>query len=189
VSEEIPIFDGSAIDICNKIEEAGVVEQREGIAPLKIREKVVLPNLNSSQYLSIEPSEAFEVDFVLEHAKPIGVQRYHFQGGQEQFTKEIAPARTFGFIKDFERLAKMGQGGRLDNVMNNVIILSDEGLVNTKLRFEDEFVRHKILDVIGDTYLLNRPIIGKIMAKGTGHLENIALVKELKRLYCESGAA
>ena len=186
VSEEIPIFDGSAIEICGKIEEAGVVEQREGIAPLMIREKVVLPNLNGSQYLSIEPSEVFEVDYLLEHAKPIGIQRYHFRGGREEFTKEIAPARTFGFIKDFERLAKMGQGGRLDNVMNNVIILGDEGVVNTKLRFEDEFVRHKILDVIGDTYLLNRPIVGKIMAKGTGHLENIALVKELKKLFCES---
>ena len=182
VSEEIPIFDGSAIEICNKIEEAGIVEQREGVEPIKIKEKVVLP-LNGSQYLSIEPSDSFEIDYTLEHEKPIGVQRYHFSGGREEFVKEIAPARTFGFIKDFERLAKIGQGGRIDNVMTNVIILSDEGIVNTKLRFEDEFVRHKILDVMGDIYLLNRPIIGKISAKQTGHLENIALVRELKK-FC-----
>jgi UDP-3-O-[3-hydroxymyristoyl] N-acetylglucosamine deacetylase len=183
VSEEIPIFDGSAIEICTKIEEAGVVEQKEGVEPLKIREKVVLQNLNDSQYLSIEPSNVFEIDYVLEQGKPIGAQRYDIRADKESFVKEIAPARTFGFIKDFERLAKMGQGGRIDNVMINVIILSDEGVVNTKLRFEDEFVRHKILDIIGDTYLLNRPIIGKITAKQTGHLENIALMKELKKLF------
>ncbi|HEY3277382.1 MAG TPA: UDP-3-O-acyl-N-acetylglucosamine deacetylase [Syntrophorhabdaceae bacterium] len=183
VSEEVPIFDGSAKEICMKIEEAGVLEQREGIEPLKITEKVVLKNLNDSQYLSIEPSDGFEIDYVLEHGKPIGAQRYHFKADKDSFINEIAPARTFGFIKDFERLARMGQGGRIDNVMMNVIILSDEGVVNTKLRFEDEFVRHKILDVIGDTYLLNRPVIGKITAKQTGHLENIALMKELKKLY------
>ncbi|MBA4417911.1 MAG: UDP-3-O-[3-hydroxymyristoyl] N-acetylglucosamine deacetylase [Syntrophus sp. (in: bacteria)] len=188
VSEEIPIFDGSAIEICKKIEEAGVVEQKEGVEPLKIQEKVSLSSLNDTQYLSIEPSDVFEVDYVLEHAKPIGTQRYHFAGDINDFVREIAPARTFGFIKDFERLAKMGlaSGGRIDNVMMNVIILNDEGVVNTKLRFEDEFVRHKILDVIGDIYLLNRPVIGKIMAKHTGHIENIALVKELKRRFYES---
>lgn len=183
VSEEVPIFDGSAKEICEKIEETGVVEQREGVEPLKIKEKVILKNLNESQYLSIEPSEDFEIEFILEQPKPIGEQRYYFRADKDSFVNEIAPARTFGFIKDFERLARMGQGGRIDNVMMNVIILSDEGVVNTTLRFEDEFVRHKILDVIGDTYLLNRPIIGKITAKQTGHLENIALMKELKKLY------
>ena len=187
VSEEIPIFDGSAIEICNKIEEAGIVEQREGVEPLKIRKKVVLPRLGGSQYLSIEPSDTFEIDYELAQGKPIGSQHYHFKGDKDDFVREIAPARTFGFIRDFERLAKMGQGGRIDNVMINVIILSDEGVVNTSLRFEDEFVRHKILDVIGDIYLLNRPVIGKITARQTGHLENIALVKELKKLYGSSG--
>ena len=104
-------------------------------------------------------------------------------GDKDNFVREIAPARTFGFIKDFEQLAKMGlaSGGRI----NNVIILSDEEVINTQLRFEDEFVRHKILDLIGDIYLLNRPVIGRIVAKQTGHLENIALVKELKRLFYE----
>lgn len=188
VSEEIPIFDGSAIEICNKIEEAGIVEQKEGIEPLKIKEKVVLPNLGGGQYLSIEPSDSFEIDFIIEQARPIGTQQYSFSGGKDAFLGEIAPARTFGFIKDFERLAKMGQGGRIDNVMNNVIILSPEGVVNTKLRFEDEFVRHKILDVMGDAYLLNRPIIGKISARQTGHLENIALMKELWKLFYGAGS-
>ena len=67
--------------------------------------------------------------------------------------------------------------------MNNVILLNDDGVVNTKLRFPDEFVRHKILDIIGDIYLLNRPILGKITARQTGHLEDIALVKELQKRF------
>ena len=95
---------------------------------------------------------------------------------------DIAPARTFGFFKDFEQLGKMGLGSGQAGV-NNVILLNDDGVVNTKLRFPDEFVRHKILDLIGDIYLLNRPILGKITARQTGHLEDIALVKELQKRF------
>ncbi len=181
VSEEIPIGDGSAMEICQKMDEAGIVEQQGGIEPLRIAEKVQLAPLSNGQYLSIEPSDHLEIDYLLEHPKPIGIQHYHFEGDKDVFVRDIAPARTFGFIKDFERLAKMGlgSGGRIDNV----IILNDEEAINTTLRFEDEFVRHKILDLIGDMYLLNRPIIGKIIAKQTGHLENIALVKELKKRF------
>jgi UDP-3-O-[3-hydroxymyristoyl] N-acetylglucosamine deacetylase len=181
VSEEIPIFDGSAMEICNKIDEAGIVEQKEGIEPLIVTEKVELPNLTNGKFLSIEPSEIFEVDFVLQQVEPIGRQTYSFSANRGNFVTDIAPARTFGFFKDFEQLSKMGlgSGGRV----NNVILLNDDGVVNTKLRFPDEFVRHKILDIIGDIYLLNRPILGKVIAKQTGHLEDIALVKELKKRF------
>jgi UDP-3-O-acyl-N-acetylglucosamine deacetylase len=84
-------------------------------------------------------------------------------------------------MKDFEHLTKMGllSGGRI----NNVIFLNDDGVVNTTLRFPDEFVRHKVLDLIGDIYLLNRPILGKITAIQTGHFEDIALVKELQKRF------
>ncbi|MCX5808883.1 MAG: UDP-3-O-acyl-N-acetylglucosamine deacetylase [Proteobacteria bacterium] len=178
VSEEVPILDGSSIEICKKIDEAGIVEQQEGIEPLRVHDPIVLPGLSDGKYLSIEPWDVFEIDYTLEHPKPIGIQKYRFIGGRENFINEIAPARTFGFLKDFDKLEKMGlgSGGR----MSNVIILNDEGAINTKLRFKDEFVRHKVLDLIGDIYLLNRPIIGKITAKQTGHIENIALVKALK---------
>jgi UDP-3-O-[3-hydroxymyristoyl] N-acetylglucosamine deacetylase len=184
VSEEIPIFDGSAAELCSKIEEAGITDQKEGVEPLRIGEKVALSNLNPNQYLSIEPSDVFEVDYVMEYPKPIGYQRYHFMGDKDDFTREIAPARTFGFIRDFERLARNGLSSGVR--ANNVIILNDEGVLNTELRFENEFVRHKILDIIGDIYLLNRPVIGKIEAKHTGHVENITLVKELKKLFYQS---
>ena len=180
VSEEVPIFDGSALELCAKIDEAGIVEQKEGVDPLRIARKISLDHLADGRYLSAEPSDIFVVNYILDHVQPIGLQTYRFSGGKEEFLKDIAPARTFGFIKDFERLAKMGlgSGGRI----NNVILLNDEEVINTELRFPDEFVRHKVLDLIGDLYLLNRPIVGKISAKQTGHLENIALVKELKRL-------
>ncbi len=181
VSEEVPIFDGSAAEMCGKIEEAGLTDQSSGIEPVRIDRTVALPGLSDGRHLSIEPCDRFEVDYTLDHAKPIGFQNYHFRGDAADFVREIAPARTFGFIKDFERLSSMGlaSGGRI----NNVIILSDEEVVNTKLRFADEFVRHKILDVVGDFYLLNRPVLGKVVARQTGHLENIGLIRELKRLY------
>jgi UDP-3-O-[3-hydroxymyristoyl] N-acetylglucosamine deacetylase len=184
VSEEIPIFDGSALQLCKKIDEAGVVEQKEGIEPLVITETVALANLPDGKYLSIEPATELIIDYTLSYPKPVGTQRYEFSGGLERFVSDIAPARTFGFLKDFERLEKMGlaSGGRI----SNVIILSDDNVINTKLRFEDEFVRHKVLDLLGDLYLLSRPIIGKVIARGTGHLENIALVKELRRRFYKS---
>ena len=180
VSEEVPIFDGSALEMCSNMEEAGIVEQKKGVGPLKIDTKISLMNLGEGRYLTIEPSTRFEVEYILDHPAPIGRQEYHFAGDKDDFLKNIAPARTFGFIKDFERLAKMGlgSGGRI----NNVILLNEEEVINTTLRFPDEFVRHKVLDLIGDIYLLNRPVIGKISAKQTGHLENIALVKELKKI-------
>ncbi len=181
VSEEIPIFDGSAIEICNKIDEAGIMVQKEGIEPLRITEKIDIPHLTNGKSLSIEPSETFEIDYTLEQAQPIGRQKYSFTAKKKNYVSEIAPARTFGFLKDFEQLGKMGlgSGGRI----NNFIILNDDGVINTQLRFPDEFVRHKVLDLIGDTYLLNRPILGKITAKQTGHLEDIALVKELQKRF------
>ena len=181
VSEEVPIFDGSAIEICKRVEEAGVVDQKEGIEPLKVTERVALTNLPDGKLLSIEPADELTVDYVLSYPKPIGTQEYHFSGGKERFVSEIAPARTFGFLKDFERLEKMGLGG--GGRISNVIIVGDDGVINTALRFEDEFVRHKVLDVLGDLYLLSRPIIGHVNARGTGHLENIALVKELRRRF------
>ena len=181
VSEEIPIFDGSAGELCARFDEAGIVEQNEGIKPLEITEKIELEGLSQGKYLAIEPSDTFVVEYTLDQTEPIGKQEFTFSGGRESYFKEIAPARTFGFFRDFDQLIKMGlgAGGRV----NNVILLNENGAVNTKLRFPDEFVRHKVLDLIGDIYLLNRPILGKVTARQTGHLEDIALVKELKKRY------
>ena len=111
VSDEVPIFDGSAREICTNIEEAGITEQNQGIEPLVVGERVELPNLPGDKYLSIEPAEEFEIDYTLDQPRPIGKQRYVFKGGKEAFLREIAPARTFGSIKDFERLEEDGACG------------------------------------------------------------------------------
>jgi UDP-3-O-acyl N-acetylglucosamine deacetylase len=185
ISDEVPIFDGSAQEICSKIEEAGIIEQQQGIEPLVIKKKIILQNLPEGKYLSIEPAGELEIDYRLEQPRPIGVERYVFRGGKDTFLREIAPARTFGSIKDFERLEKMGlaAGSRASSLMNNVILLNNDEVINTELRFADEFVRHKVLDLIGDLYLMTRPVLGKVVARQTGHLENIALVKELKQAF------
>jgi UDP-3-O-[3-hydroxymyristoyl] N-acetylglucosamine deacetylase len=183
VSEEVPMFDGSARDICSKIEEAGILEQRQRVEPLIVTERITLENLPKGKSLSIEPAEELEIDYTLEYPPPIGRQRYFFKGGKESFLANIAPARTFGFIDDFEKLAKtgVGSGGRIGNVMLSVILVDNQKVINTELRFEDEFARHKVLDLMGDMYLIGRPVIGRVIAERTGHIENIALVKALKR--------
>lgn len=180
VSEEVPIFDGSAQEICERIAEAGIEEQKEGIEPIRVVSRLEVPNLPQGKYLSIEPSDHLDIEYFLDYPRPIGRQEYHFDATNGDFVREIAPARTFGFIKDFQALAKMGlaSGGRV----NNVILLNDEQIINTELRFPDEFVRHKVLDLIGDLYLLSRPVLGRLVARGTGHMENIALVKELRAI-------
>ena len=112
---------------------------------------------------------------------PVGRQEYSYTFlGRESFRDEIAPARTFGFLKDYEKLEEKGlaSGGKL----SNVILLDNERVINTTLRFSDEFVRHKILDIIGDFYLLGRPIKGLIKANMTGHAENISLLQKIREV-------
>ncbi len=183
VSEEVPMFDGSARDICSKIEEAGIVEQKQVIEPLIVRERIALQKLPKGKSLSIEPAQELEIDYTLDYPTPIGRQRYVFKGGKESFLTNVAPARTFSSIDDFDKLAKagVGSGGRISNVMQSVILVDNQKVINTELRFEDEFARHKVLDLMGDLYLIGRPVVAKITAVKTGHMENIALVKELRR--------
>ena len=175
--EEIPIMDGSASEFCKMVEEAGVEEQEEKINELIIDRKMEIVHKNKS--LIIEPAETFSIHFFLDYPPPIGQQALDFVlESEEAFKDRIAPARTFGFVKDIEMLERMGLagGGRL----HNIILVDNEKIVNTELRFPDEFVRHKILDLVGDFYLLNRPIRGRVTARLTGHTENIALMKKIQ---------
>ncbi|HMK65808.1 MAG TPA: UDP-3-O-acyl-N-acetylglucosamine deacetylase [Thermodesulfobacteriota bacterium] len=174
--EEIPIMDGSALEFCNLIEEAGVEYQEEKAEELIINRPYEISKGNKS--LIIEPAEVFSVTYHMDYPPPIGKQTFHFVlDNEESFKNEVAPARTFGFLKDMEMLERLGlgEGGRL----NNFILVDDEKVVNTELRFPDEFVRHKILDLIGDFYLLNRPIQGKVTARLTGHTDNVAMMKKI----------
>lgn len=177
VGDEIPIMDGSARDFCQLIEDGGVVEQNARVEPVEVASPIEVARERVT--LRIEPHPEFVADFTLALPDPIGVQEFRFTlDGHESFREAIAPARTFGRIKDVEEQEKRGLvgGGRLDNV-----ILLDEGrVINTELRFPDEFVRHKILDVIGDLYLLGRPIRGKVTARMSGHAENVQLLRRLR---------
>jgi UDP-3-O-acyl N-acetylglucosamine deacetylase len=174
--EEIPIMDGSALEFCKIVEEAGVEEQEERVDELVIDRRLEIVRKNKS--LMIEPAEVFSVHFFLDYPPPIGQQTFDFTlENEEVFRDQVAPARTFGFLKDIEMLEKMGMGG--GGRLHNFILLDDGKIVNTELRFPDEFVRHKILDLIGDFYLLNRPIRGRVTARLTGHTENIALMKKI----------
>ena len=130
------------------------------------------------EFIRIEPADRLIIDYTLDYPQPIGVQRVHFElTSPDDYVTQIAPARTFGFVREFHKLAQMGlaSGGRLDNL----ILVDDEKVVNTTLRFPDEFARHKILDLIGDLFLLGRPIIGHVTASKTGHSDNLALLRAI----------
>src|SRR5690242_11893510 len=178
VQGEIPILDGSALEFCEAIDETGVEEQDEEIAAIVIDREYRI-DAKGGQSIKIEPAENFSVRYVLRYPQPVGEQEhlYVFRGPQF-FKAEIAPARTFGFLKDIAQLQNMGlaNGGRL----SNFILIDDEKIVNTRLRFENEFARHKILDILGDFYLLGRPILGALTAIMTGHSDNIALLRKVR---------
>jgi UDP-3-O-[3-hydroxymyristoyl] N-acetylglucosamine deacetylase len=174
--EEVPIMDGSALEFCKLIEEAGIAQQEEQAQELIVSRRFEIGNGDKS--LVIEPAGNFAIEYFLDYPPPIGQQDFLFVlDSSEAFKKNIAPARTFGFLKDMEKQYRLGlgEGGRI----NNVILVDDEKVVNTELRFPDEFARHKILDLIGDFYLLNRPIRGKVTARRTGHTDNVCMMKKL----------
>jgi UDP-3-O-acyl N-acetylglucosamine deacetylase len=178
VQGEIPILDGSALEFCEAIDETGVEEQDEEAAAIVIDREYRI-DAKGGQSIGIEPADSFSVRYVLRYPQPVGEQEhlYVFRG-PEFFKAEIAPARTFGFLKDIAQLQNMGlaNGGRL----SNFILIDDEKIVNTRLRFENEFARHKILDILGDFYLLGRPILGALTAIMTGHSDNIALLRKVR---------
>jgi UDP-3-O-acyl N-acetylglucosamine deacetylase len=180
---EVPILDGSALELCALLDEAGVVDQPATMEELVIDQRYAVGGADPSEKgIAIEPADGFEVHYTLDYPAPIGRQDVTFRlTDAEAFRREIAPARTFGFVKEIEQLEQMGlaAGGRL----NNCILVADEGVVNAPLRFADEFARHKVLDVLGDFYLLGRPIRGRIVARMTGHSDNAALLRVLRARF------
>jgi UDP-3-O-acyl N-acetylglucosamine deacetylase len=180
---EIPIFDGSALEFCALIDSAGVEEQGGWVDEIVIDRRYEIGERDGEgEYIGIEPADTFGVRYVLSYPPPVGRQEYTFHfTDTASFTGEIAPARTFGFVREIEALERMGlaSGGRL----NNCILIADNGVVNTQLRFPDEFARHKILDIFGDFYLLGRPLRGFVTARMTGHSDNVALLKVLRERF------
>jgi UDP-3-O-[3-hydroxymyristoyl] N-acetylglucosamine deacetylase len=177
VHGEIPVLDGSALEFCKTLEEIGLAEQDEPQRELVIDRRYEVRG-SGEKVLSIEPADEFSVSYLLRYPPPVGEQSHEFTlTSAEDYKREIAPARTFGFMKDLKMLNELGlgSGGRLDNF----ILVGEDDVINTELRFPDEFVRHKILDIIGDLYLLGYPIRGKVTARLTGHRDNIALLRQI----------
>lgn len=174
---EIPILDGSSEDWVELIGKAGIKQLNARRRILKILNRVEVDE--DGRRMSIEPSTHFEIDCVIDFPHPF-IKRQAFQFVMENgsFEKQIASARTFGFEHEIEMLRKanLALGGSLDNA----IVLTRDGMLNeTALRFDDEFVRHKILDIIGDVALLGMPVQGKITAERSGHAIHAALMSRL----------
>lgn len=174
---EIPIMDGSSEVFIELIERAGITEQNAPKHFLKVLEKVEFAD--GDRKMSVEPSEKFEIECVIDFPHPfINKQVFHFEMKNGSFGREIASARTFGFTTEIEMLRKanLALGGSLDNA----IVLTPEGMLNENpLRFTDEFVRHKILDIIGDFALLGMPLLGKIKAEKSGHAVHASMMSKL----------
>lgn len=174
---EMPIMDGSSEVFIELIENSGLVHQNAPRRFLQVRERVEVEQGN--RRMSIEPSDSYEIECLIDFPHPfIEKQTYNFTLSNGSFVHEISAARTFGFTQEIEMLRKanLALGGSLDNA----IVLTESGMLNeTPLRFQDEFVRHKILDIVGDLALLGMPFLGKIKAERSGHSVHAALMSKL----------
>ena len=176
---EVPIMDGSAETFAEMIETTGVVEQAAARRALMVRETVSVEFGN--RRIKIEPADDYQIDCMIDFPHPlIGVQHRTITLDNGSFGRDIASARTFGFIEEIEALrrANLIRGGSLDNA----IVLTRNGMLNENgLRFSDEFVRHKILDIIGDLALLGMTVLGRVTAERSGHLLHASLMSSLLR--------
>lgn len=183
INKELPIGDGSAGEFCEFIRATEIIEQDASIPEIVIDKTLVIGEESTDgKYIKIEPADCFTVKYTIIYPEPLGISSYEFvMNSFEDFEQEIAPARTYGFVEELNKLSSMGlaEGGR----MNNFILIDKDRVINTKLRFEEELARHKILDIIGDFYLLGRPIRGKITAQKTGHTENATMVNLIKESF------
>lgn len=174
---EIPIMDGSSTNLAGLILDAGVAKQGKEMPVMKIRRPVVYEDAHAR--IVALPYEGRRISYYIHFDHHLlGEQELTIDITEKAFITEVAPARTFGFLKDVETLRANGlaKGGSLENA----VIVGDTGILNaTGLRFKDEFVRHKILDAIGDLALLGFPIEGHIVLEKAGHTANINFLRKL----------
>ncbi len=178
-AEEVPIMDGSAASFLFLIESAGTVEQEAPRKFMVIQKTVEVREGN--KLARLEPHFGFKLDFTIDFKHPAvdkTGQRFIVDFAEHAYRSEIGRARTFGFAHEVEALREIGlaRGGSLDNA----IVLDEHRILNNEeLRYDDEFVRHKILDAIGDLYLAGHPIVGAYTAEKSGHALNNALLRKL----------
>ena len=174
---EVPVMDGSAREFCRLFEEVGLTEQDGEWYEIDIRKVIEVGDDKES--IRIEPADEFSVDYTLRYPEPVGEQQFSFTlTDAASYRDMIAPARTFSFVKDVGHLQRQGLalGGRFDNFL----LIGAEGAINDEWRFPNEPVRHKVLDAIGDLFLLGRRLRGKVTARMTGHSDNIAILKKVR---------
>ena len=165
-SPEVPIMDGSAAPFVYLIQEAGAKTLDAPRRYLKILRPISLTR--GDKRIAIYPSDHFKVTYSIAFDHPmLRHQSRTIRMTEDAFIDDIAPARTFGFLKEVEWMRQ--QGLALGGSLENAIVIGDTGVLNNSLRFDDEFVRHKILDVIGDMALVGHPLIGHLVAHRGGH--------------------
>jgi UDP-3-O-[3-hydroxymyristoyl] N-acetylglucosamine deacetylase len=176
---ELPIMDGSAAPFVFLVQSAGIEEQAAAKKFIRVKREVSLQDGDLS--VSLRPYDGFRVEYTLQYDHPVFDQHTktsYIDFSSTAFVREVSRARTFGFLAEFEKLREMNlaRGGSLDNavVVDDYRILNKEGL-----RLEDEFVKHKILDAIGDLYLLGHSLIGAFSGHKSGHKANNALLRKL----------
>ena len=173
---EIPIMDGSAAPFIFLIHEAGIRKQTTARTVLKLTSPVSISD--GRRFVAAYPHDALRLSYTINFDHPLlRHQEFSTTIDESSFVDDIAPARTFGFLKDVELMRQSGLalGGSLDNA----VVLGDTGVLNNPLRFPDEFVRHKILDLMGDLVLLGRPLQAHVVAMRAGHELHTELVKAI----------
>ena len=175
---ELPILDGSAKPFVEMIQKAGIRPQRKVRTYLRIVRDVELRE--GDKFIAVYPADSYSVSYSINFPHPrIGRQEFCSQLSNGSYLREIAPARTFGFVHEAEAMRQQGliRGASTDNA----IVLSRDEVLNPPLRFTDEFVRHKVLDLIGDLALIGRQILGSVVADRAGHAMHTALVSRILR--------
>lgn len=174
---ELPILDGSAKPIVDMVLGAGLKRQRRLRSYMRIRRDIEVRE--GDKFIGVYPGDGYSVSYTIDFPAPIGRESFEVQLRNGQYRREVAPARTFGFLEQEQAMRNMGliRGATPENV----IVVTREGVLNGPLRYADEFVRHKTLDLIGDLALLGRQLIGCVVADRAGHAMHAALVSRLLR--------
>lgn len=172
---EVPILDGSSLPYVRAFEETGLKTQRRRREYMRILKPVEVRE--GSKFIGVYPGKGYAIDYTIDFPEPIGYEALRVDLAEGDYAKLIAPARTFGFKEDEAMLRNMGLIRGVSD--DSAIILSRKGVENGPLRFADEFVRHKVLDLIGDLALAGRRIEGRVVAERAGHAMHTALVQRL----------
>ncbi|MCX6741510.1 MAG: UDP-3-O-acyl-N-acetylglucosamine deacetylase, partial [Candidatus Parcubacteria bacterium] len=176
-SPELPGLDGSAKDFCSILKKAGIVEQGQPRKALKVDRPVWCKT--EDRLIAVFPDDEFKISYTLSYKGPaIGTQFYNTTVTEKNFENDIASARTFCLEEEALELLRRGLGKGAN--YKNTLVMGKSGPIDTVLRFPDEPVRHKVLDLIGDLYILGMPVIGHVVAIKSGHALNMELVKKLK---------